>query len=296
MSKKRIIKITEDNLRSIIIEKIQKILGVTDNMISQDVFEIFKLHNVSPEEFNEQYVDLIGEITLSGYGGNFMGTQGGGILCVESTTTLSVEDTKAQIQKKFRLKDWQFATSKGANGIELFVLIPSIFKNTRLIQKAMYACGWSLGTKELTRINNRRWWKMSFDPMFQENVISEIKKYTFLFHWTPQYNVESILKNGLQPRSENSAYQYPNRVHLLKPNITQYEALNIGQQLCSMNDNSKNNGEYVLLGISTKRLSDDMEIYYDPRYDGGYYTKTSIPPDAIQVLDTHTFYKTKTDK
>lgn len=134
---------------------------------------------------------------------------------------------------------------------------------------------------------------MSFDTMFQKDVSDEARQYQYLYHWTPLYNLESIIKNSLIPCSENKLFDYPNRLHLIKGNTSQNEIFNIGRQLCATNKKRQNNGDYVLLSINLSQVPNNTEIYYDPRYEWGYYTKVQIPYSAIKPIFGYNF-KTNT--
>lgn len=257
-----------------------------------DIRAIFDFDNISDEELEKQYQDLSFIVSSSGYGGHFMGAKGR-ILKEEATETLSVEETMREIQLKFNFKDWQLATTSVANKIQLVILYPGILKNTKLIKDAMSACGWSLSTKGFIVRNFMIWKAMSFDPMFQEDVSSEARKYKKMYHWTPLYNYDSIKNIGLIPKSENLLFDYPDRIHLIKGNTPTELKLSLGKQLCDANKRLKNKGDYILLEINLSKISKGTGIYYDPRYEWGYYMKTPIEPEAIKAIFGYNF---KNDK
>lgn len=263
-------------LPKIIDESIKKVLS------EKDIMDYFDIDNIPEDELRKQYVDFSLYLRNRGFGGRFS-TIGGKIISEEANATLSVEETKKEILDKFPLKDWQFCIDDTNEDIKLIVLFPGIFRNSQKIIKAMNACGWYVSTNSFKWAHNMLWRCISFDPMFLNNISNEVRKYRYLYHWTPSYNLESILKSGLLPKSENSTFDYPERVHLLPGNLPLIELLNIGEQLCDYNKNKKNNGEYVLLQISTKDLPSDMEFFPDPRYVGGFYTESPIPPSLIKV-------------
>ena len=227
MANKEIVKINEDELREIVKNAFYKTLALTEQKDNLDISSLFKLDSIPEEELKQQYVDLAFTVSSSGYGGRFMGANGK-IIKEEATSTLSIDETKRQIQTKFHLKDWQFATQNGSNGIRLVVLYPGIFKNTKLIKDAMMACGWSLAVKGFIFKNRMLWRAMSFDPMFQKDVSSEARQYKYLYHWTPLYYYNVISSEGLKPRSENKLFDYPHRLHLIKGNTPKDEIFNIG--------------------------------------------------------------------
>lgn len=290
------VEINENDLKSIIKECVNRLLYErSDSHNILDIETLFHFSLIPEEELRKQYVDLSFIVSSSGYGGKFMGVNGK-ILKEEASSTLSIEETRSQIQSKFNFKDWQFATQVVANNIQLVILYPSIFNNTKLIKQSMAACGWSLAYKNYIVKDKMVWKAMSFDPMFQDNVANEARQFRYLYHWTPSYNFTSIMTNGLSPKSENKLFNYPNRLHLIKGNAKQNEIINIGKQLCGVNTRKKNDGSYILFCIDLTKVPFDTEIYYDPRYEWGYYTKVGISPEAIKPIFGYNFKKnTKID-
>lgn len=165
MVKKDIIRLNEDELREIAKNAVYKTLTSTAQEDNLDISSLFNIDSIPEEELRQQYVDLAFTVSSSGYGGRFMGANGK-IIKEEATSTLPIDETKHQIQTKFHLKDWQFATQNGCNGKRLVVLYPCIFKNTKLIKEAMLACGWSLAVKGYIIKDKMIWRAMSFDPIF----------------------------------------------------------------------------------------------------------------------------------
>lgn len=279
------VNINKNQLKKIVNETIEKILKTQEPL---DIEKIFKISSIPIEKLEKQYKDLSFVVSSSGYGGNFLGVDGK-IIKENVSNTLSVEETKKQIQNKFKFEDWQVSVEKGANNIQLIVLFPYIGSNTELIKDAMSACGWSIAQEGISKINNMTWLALSFDPMFQDNVSSEMFNYQYVYHWTPFCNLNYIMQNGLIPKSENKLFKYPNRLYLLKGNIPQNELFNIGKQLSKINNNTNNDGIYVLLQIATNKLNPNIQVYYDPRYEYGYYVKDSIGPEAIKPMFKYNF-------
>lgn len=267
---KNLVKLTETRLVDIIREVISKTSQAQNEENNIDIEKIFHLSSIPDNELRKQYIDLSFTVSSSGYGGKFMGVNGD-ILKEDATETVPIEETCRQMRSKFNLKEWQVAEQTVANGIRLVILYPGIFKNTRLIKNAMLACGWTLAFKGFAFKDGMLWRAMSFGPLFQDDVSDETRKYRYLFHWTSLYNLNSIKNNGLQPRSENKLYDYPDRLHLIKGDTPDDMIFDIGMQLCAVNTRRKNNGKYVLLAIDLDKVSSETEIYYDPRYEWGYY-------------------------
>lgn len=286
-------RINEEKLKEIIDKVLKEVLNEAseEKTISDaDVERIFHFSQIPDKELERQYWDLSAMVSMSGFGGPFMGSDGK-ILKEDATYTMSIQETAEVMKQKFNLDDWQVGSQKGANGIELMFLIPNFGDNIQLVNEGMEACGWSYSLYRKLKRGNMDWIILSYDPMFQENIASEAREYEYLYHWTPEYRYSSIRKEGLYPKSENSDFKYPNRLHLLKGNLTKVQKNHIGKQLCEKNKNYNNNGRYILLRIDTKQIPETCEIYYDPRYQGGYYTKEPIPPTAIKPDFGYDFLK-----
>lgn len=285
MNDTTISKIVKDSIKKVLFEsKSQKEI--------LDIESVFHFSSIPVEELEKQYVDLSHVVSESGYGGKFLGYRRR-IIAEDATKTLSIDETRRQIQKKFKLKDWQFATEDGDNGLSFIILYPGIFRNTKVIQKAMNACGWSMAKKGTIVKDKMLWKSMSFDPLFQDDVSAEAKKFKYAFHWSPMRNYDSIMRDGLVPKSQNKLFKYPDRIHLIKGNTTKNELFYIGAQLYEMNKGLKNNGKYVLFTIDMSKCPKDMEVYYDPRYEYGYYVDKQIPISAITPWFAYDF---KNDK
>lgn len=278
----------KEQIRRIIKEALNEAMMETSNNVGLDIERLFHFSEIPTNELASQYCDLSFIVSTSGYGGHFMGTDGR-ILKEEAHETLSIEETKSEIINKFKFKDWQFATQRGANNIQLVLLYPGILKNSKLLKEAMSACGWSLAYKSHIFKNKMLWRAMSFEPIFQENVANEARKEKFLYHWSPFYNLEKIMAQGLLPKSKNQFFDYPERLHLIKGNTSSKDIMFLGKQLSDTNKTKQNNGKYILFSIATDKIPITDEIYYDPRYEEGYYMKVPISANAIKPIFGYNF-------
>ena len=278
--------VTEKIIENIIREKIEGYINAE---------KFFNFSRIPIKELEEQYYYLGDALSIKGYGGMFMLGDNDKLLFEEAQATLSPEKTKEQMMKRFNFKDWQVKITIEANNIKLVTLFPDFRENCQLVKDAMTACGWSLALQQNTTAKNGdKWILMSFDPMYQDNISNEIRKNWYLYHWTPLYNCKSILKNGLEVRSENSKYDYSPRIHLLKHDLNDSQIMFIGEQLCNQNKDPRNDGKYALLSIVVRKIPRNTEFFYDPRYEGGYYVTSPIPKEAIGVRFGHDF-KNKQD-
>lgn len=201
--------------------------------------------------------------------------------------TYTYEEVKKELKAKFYFQDWQIKEQQGANNIKLVLVFSLINQNSQIIVSEMETLGWTKSyITPQTIVNNIPIVAISFDPLYQPSIKSTVRQWKYLLHLSPSYNKDSILKNGLIPSSKNSQFDYPPRLHFLKPTIPQMELYGIGKQICQANTNPLNNGDYCLFRIDLDKVSEDIEFYFDPRYEYGIYTKQTIHSDAIVYLYT----------
>jgi len=159
-----------------------------------------------------------------------------------ATKTYDLKYTIKEMQSLFGLEDWQIKGYMNPGiQVKLMVIIGDIFDNKEALIKAMESYGWSFAFQSIKKIidsNDKRigqesWIMLHFDPMFQKSVNDEIALHPILFHWTPEYNIENIKKDGLIPKSDNYVFKYPPKIHLMKGTITNNEKLKFGNILFS---------------------------------------------------------------
>ena len=100
-----------------------------------------------------------------------------------------------------------------------------------------------------------------------------------LYHTTPSKNVESILKYGLKPKSEDLRHKYPPRIYVA-------EDVKSLKQLSTELKRWKGIEDYSIIKIDTSGL--DIELYIDSTsaYKGHYYIQgiDVIPSENIELL------------
>lgn len=226
----------------------------------------------------------------SGFGGPFF-VDNGHIKLNESapSRTYSVSEVTKLAASKLGLNPGNVISLIFANSVETCVLILNKFDNKDFVINGMQSFGWSYSHSDDATFKSYDISVLHFDPIFQDIVNSEIEKCSLLYHWTPRYNFSTIMKHGLTPKSNNYRFSYPPKIHLIKGFATNEEINNIGLQLCNENKDTRNNREYVLLNIDTTNILDDVEFFYDPRYEFGYYTKQHINKSCISKNKEHKF-------
>jgi hypothetical protein len=205
-------------------------------------------------------------------------------ICESFSFAVSPDYVEKAIKTYTRLRDWQFLKGKGTNGVSIYILLA---KNDdfsiRLIKKGMERLGYffSRSVDYIDKFGNQ-WIKYQFDPLLQKEDTEEIMKNKYLFHITPTYNVKSIMTFGLQPRHDNDLYYYPDRVYLFTTDNIEY-IKKWGRVLYDANTDPRNDGDYTLLRILTKKIN--IHLYYDPNMNNAAYTTDPIPPETIKPTD-----------
>lgn len=165
--------------------------------------------------------------------------------------------------------------------------------DTMLLQRHYFdlAAMVSMSGFDVPFMDKMTWNSLSFRPIFQDNISQDAWKSRFLYHWIPKYKYDNIQSEGLYPNGENLLFDYPYRLHLLKSTLNKAKIMNYGRILCDANENRNNDGTYILFVIDLHKLPDDFEIYYDPKFEDGYYCKEPIPIQAIKPINTCNFKK-----
>ena len=108
-----------------------------------------------------------------------------------------------------------------------------------------------------------------------------------LYHLSIKEFENSILKNGLSPKSKSKISYHDSRIYVCKsilncksliPNMEMI----YNQQKWS-NPKSKINDDWIIYEIDTSEL--DIDLYYDPNYIGGYYLLKNIPSNNIKIVE-----------
>lgn len=192
----------------------------------------------------------------------------------------------------YRLESWQieiFVTNKDNYGFQ--ITIPSSEGNDEEINDAMERMGYFLSkTKEAYNFDEGEVWATyQFEPKFQPNETQTIKEEIFaLYHVTPVYNKEKIMKNGLCPKSRNSEFSYPSRVYFFTDKFSQAAVRkhieNFHDTESQRNEVDRTQGIYSLFEIKVDDLPDSVELHYDMNLDGAVWTTSNIPPQIIAFL------------
>lgn len=273
------ITLTEDKF-----ERLMEIISQETNEFK--ISDYWNLSLLNQQQLDQLNTDLSVFIFGNDYGDNIQ-IQDGEIQLTENAEkkTLPINIVKQELQEKYGLKDWQIVEQKGANEIKLVILFSTLSNNEKILIAEMQKLGWSASfITPPSKVHNVIVKAISFEPLYFDSIKdSVISKWTRLLHVSPAYNFKSIQTNGLIPLSQNSRFSYPPRIHLLKPTIPEEELYRIIKQLYHSNKNPQNNFYYDLYAVDLNRIPDNVDFFYDPRYQFGVCTEQPIPPSALII-------------
>lgn len=96
----------------------------------------------------------------------------------------------------------------------------------------------------------------------------------YVYHATEKKYLDSIMKNGLIPKSKNTRSFYPGRVYL-SPDIESMDYIKGELE-------KDKSGDYVYLQINN---TPNLKFYRDVRFKSGFYTYNNIHPKNIKVIE-----------
>lgn len=106
------------------------------------------------------------------------------------------------------------------------------------------------------------------------------------YHVTPDVYIDLIKKEGLTPRTESKLSEHPERIYFYLNPESSFEYL--ASSLWSASKYKDQVKKYYVLEVDLTQLP-DHHFYADPHSMISYiavYTKQSIPPSAIKVIQT----------
>ena len=209
---------------------------------------------------------------------------------------------------EFHLEKWQYGTMV-INRYETFdyregydiddnnrdstiqLIVPNVNKNVSIMKDFLEKRGYTLLRKIKYEKPGQVWFIMAFGPMVQENIKSRLMKIVnksrFIYHTTPAYNKEAILKNGFIPKNRpiDSQFTYEPRVYFFSNETKNYRDVvkKYGQFLNNEDEKCgrKSCDKYVIFEVNLLKIPRDVEFFDDPLLQDAIYTKQAIPASAI---------------
>ena len=205
------------------------------------------------------------------------------------------DEVVERILKKYSLPQSFAKKVEAHNKIYIYVVTAVIGDNETMIINDMEKLGYFLSIKgKPYKVQEMVFEELQFEPTshFQNDETDTVRQQNkYLYHWTPQYNLDKIMTGGLKPTHKNSYFTYPDRCYFMTSDIDNHTAQAFGQTLCIMNKDKQNDGNYVLLKIDLSKVDENVRFYYDPNSGMSIYTEQSIPSFAISVSANAKFPK-----
>lgn len=284
---KKKIRISESELKEIIYESVKSAFQKDKKRIMINIFDI------DINILRNAYHDLRLVPTITVFGDKMSNLPS---INEDFGDVVSPDMVVKSIIRKYGLSTQLVRKIEAHNKIYIYVITALIGDNDKLIEEDMQKMGYFLGYRQPPQtIDGMTFQVLQFEPTSQiQNDDTETIKstYKFLFHWTPLYCLQSIIENGLIPNSKNNVFSYPLRIYLMKGDSDIKQMEKLGQQLCLINNNVENDGNYALLRIDIDDIDNGIRFYYDSNSDIGIYTEQKIPKDKITFLKQFHF-KTK---
>ena len=203
--------------------------------------------------------------------------------------TMPPDDVVRDMINKYHLPSSMAFKVEAYHKIYLYIIAALVGGNDKLVEQDMNKMGYFLAKKsEIMRRDGMEFQALQFEPTSQksEDVTDIIKdQYKALYHWTPLYSVEDIMRGGLIPTHKNVFFNYPPRTYLIQGDATDEQRIFLGRVLCSYNKDERNDGRYALLFVNIENLEENIRFFYDPNSEIGIYTEQPISPDRVSLVE-----------
>lgn len=202
--------------------------------------------------------------------------------------TYPTDDTIRYIKKRFGIGDEDIRHRQDNSDIILIQIHP--LNSERYVNdliRAMNLCGYYLGAPktqtvmEYVRGRYSTSLTIQFEPKYTQDIReSVLGNETELLHITTIEHADKIQRTGLSPSSKNSAFNYPERIYLLKGSTPEGAIISLSAALEKGLVRT-----YALVHVDLDKVPPDVRFFTDPNYDFyGIYTMDNIPPIAISEI------------
>lgn len=202
--------------------------------------------------------------------------------------TYPTEDTIRYIKKRFGIRDEDIRQRQDNPDIILIQIHP--LNSERYVNdliRAVNLCGYYLGAPKTQTVMEYARGKYStpltiqFEPKYTQDIRETVLgDETELLHITTIEHADKIQRTGLSPSSKNSAFNYPERIYLLKGSTPEGAIISLSTALEKGLVRT-----YALVHVDLDKVPPDVRFFTDPNYDTfGIYTMDNIPPSAISEI------------
>lgn len=283
--------VLKQKIKRIVREEINKQI-VNTQRSKIDLNRVFDLSKIPDEELKRQHYDLSLIHSISGFGSELLKDKKGNYITENDKRVTPITVVIQEIKTKYHLENWQIYCEDRGHDIQFCICIANFPNAVKEITEDLKQMGYFLANTQIGRDRfGLEWNRMQFEPIYQVDEANEILNYGDLFHWTPSFYLQNILNEGLQPRSQNDLFDYPDRIFMFRGDTPMGVIQSLGYELYKFSTDPNNNGDYSLLRINSDGLRQGYEIHYDPNFTYGVFTQKPIPPNLLSVYANMIFKK-----
>ena len=223
--------------------------------------------------------------------------------------TLSCRDAIEELIEKYEIDENQFVILK-LNHDEIckiknlpityrgnsFAIIPDIGLNISIVDRTMKRYGYA-------RVHTRKykdslgWWAtVLYNPINPTDITTFIKKCNYkLLHYTPAFNHESIMKNGLLPSKDKIFDFKQKRLYLYVFDMKTPLTDSFKRILRNMSANLKRQDrnfdcKFIKYVVDTNKLPENIKFQVDPNLEECAFTTSPIAVDYISDFEETYIY------
>lgn len=276
------IKITENHLKKIVESEVK------ENLEKKSPIDTIDITKIDIQILRDNYRDFRLTPFITAYDNLSEGMYIKGLY----NETEEPDTVIKNIIQRYNLTPQLIRKVKQHNNIYVYSIVANIGINDKLIEDDMEKMGYFLSLKKPVKVDDMDYYIMQFEPTWQlqNDETDNIKsKYNYLYHWTPDYNIDEILEKGLFPLSKNNIFNYPPRIYLIKGDASKELLLQLGTRICFGNLKNSKNTNYTLLKIDIRNIDDNIRFFFDPNSEIGIYTEQPISSKYISVYTSTDF-------
>ena len=280
---KKIVGITESQLKHLTSESIKEALPETTYPSSNELFDVNKIPMDILDKGWARYHPYLFTINHRNPLANRV---------IEESTDYKKQIilVKKAILNTFPISEEQFKIVEGAHGLFAAILMALTDDNVGVIEQLMENKGFfrSLPTNDqlLYDRKHRQWIDVRFEPKDPNDVTEEVhRKYSVLYHLTPTIFEKNILENGLKVSNNNPNYKDSESRAFLSEGDADIN--DIQQLVNTLYSQAQNKGvkdltpNYTLFTFDLNKMGNNIRFFYDINEPKGLYTKVEIPPAYI---------------
>lgn len=280
---KKIVRITESQLKGFIVKSIKGALLETTYPSSNELFNLNKISMDILDKGWTRYHPYLFTI-------NHRNPLANRVIEESTDYKKQIMLVKEAILNTFPISEEQFKIVEGAHGLYAAILIALTDDNVDIIEQAMENKGFFRSQPTDNQLlydrKQRQWIDVRFEPKDPDDVTEEVhRKFSTLYHLTPTIFEKNILVNGLKISNNNPNYRYSEpRAFLSEGDADRND---IQQLVNTLYTQAQNRGikdltpNYTLFTFDLNKMGNDIRFFYDINEPKGLYTKVEIPPTYI---------------